>query len=219
MITEHGFWLRNNESITCISTLGPVGSSSEAAALHMEILLGRKLKIHLFSSFELASAYTENHTDCALLVANAYRDSDYFYMNPKTTLMGSFFFSPPHYFICSRSKDELKRKLENKKRISIVTHNAPASRLNDVISSMQNNGYEFSEDKIEVHYTEATSKGAQDVSNGLYDCCLSNEIAAKHSNLEIISLPLIIEMTWVVFVKTNINLKEHKQCLLSDVKI
>jgi bacilysin biosynthesis protein BacA len=184
----------------------------------MQTLLGRKLEIHLFDSFEVAARYSEKQNDCALLVANAYRDSDYFYMNPKTSLLGSFFFRTPDYFICCKDKMALKKKLNLKKRISIVTHKAPSSRIKDLIISAIENGFNFDLDNIEIEYTEATSKGAEEVSRNAFDCCLTNKVAANKYLLDIVSLPLVIEMTWAVFIKTNKTIKEHKQCLLSDAQ-
>lgn len=203
------FWLRDYRVIHKIATLGPSGTSSESAAQYMQTLLGRKLDIHLFDSFELASRYTEDRSDCALLVANAYRDADYFYMNPKTSLLGSFFFRTPDYFICCKDKEELKNKLNLKKRISIVTHKAPSSRIKDLIISARNNGFNFDLNNIEIEYTDATSKGAEEVSRNAFDCCLTNKSAANKYLLDVVSLPLVIEMTWAVFIKTNNKIKER----------
>ncbi len=94
MMDQSYFWLRDNNDINTVATLGPKSSSSEAAAKYFSTLINRPLKILLFDTFEEASDYVELTDNAALLVANAYQKTDFFYMNPKTLLSGSFFFSP-----------------------------------------------------------------------------------------------------------------------------
>ncbi len=209
------FWLRDPKHLWKIATFGPSGSSSEAAAKYIQDILDRKLEIHLFDSFEQASTYTERHEGCALLVANAYRGSDYFYMNPKTTLLGSLYFRTPDYYICCKNKSILLKKLKQKERISIVTHRAPSSRLKDLNISSKDKGFKFNLDNIIIKYTESTSEGAASVYKNIFDCCLTNEISATKFMLNIVSPPLAIEMIWSVFMSTNYNSEENEQCLIS----
>ncbi|HHL2498345.1 TPA: hypothetical protein ACQ301_000315 [Yersinia enterocolitica] len=93
MINKY-FWLKDINSITSVSTLGPKGTSSEAAAEYLSTLINRPLDINFFDSFEKASTHVENASNTALLVANAYHGIDFFYMNPNTILSGAFFSLP-----------------------------------------------------------------------------------------------------------------------------
>jgi len=216
---QHAFWLRSLEYVNSIATLGPKGTSSEAAAEYLASLMGRELEIRLFDSFEQACCHTEQNIDSVLLVANAYRDVDYFYMNPCINLAGSFHYSPPYYYMCCKSVEKAGHKLRLKKRITIATHRAPSSRIHDIIESLHKGGWQFDLSKTEIVYTEATSEAAKGVKSGEYDFCLVNEYAADLYQLDVISDPLIIEMVWTLFVKTNPLSKEHKQCQLRSVQL
>ena len=219
MESNFAFWLRSLESVNSIATLGPKGTSSEAAAEFLASLMGRNLEITLFDSFEQACSHTEQNNHSVLLVANAYRDVDYFYMNPCINLAGSFHYSPPYYYICCESVEKVCHRLKLKKRITIATHRAPSSRLHDMIESLKQGGWEFDLSRTEIVYTESTSEAAKGVKNGINDFCLINEYAADLYQLDVISNPLIIEMVWTVFVKTNPQSKEHKQCQLKSVQL
>jgi len=219
MENNFAFWLRSLESVNSIATLGPKGTSSEAAAEFLASLMGRNLEIKLFDSFEQACSHTEQYNHSVLLVANAYRDVDYFYMNPCINLAGSFHYSPPYYYICCESVEKACHRLKLKKRITIATHRAPSSRLHDMIESLKKSGWEFDLSRTEIVYTESTSEAAKAVKNGISDFCLINEYAADLYQLDVISNPLIIEMVWTVFVKTNPQSKEHKHCQLRSVQL
>ncbi len=209
---QNAFWLRSLEGVKSIATLGPKGTSSESAAKYLASLIGRTFEIKLFDSFEQACCHTEENTDSVLLVANAYRDVDYFYMNPCINLAGSFHYDPPYYYMCCRSTGEVRHKLRLRKRITIATHRAPSSRLHDIIDFLGKENWIFDPSKIEIIYTEATSEAAADVKNGKYDLCITNKSSIELYQLHIISPPLIIEMVWTLFVRTNPLNKEHKQC-------
>lgn len=199
MLKEQFFGLQGLSDYEEISTLGPDGTSSQAAAVFLSTLLDRDLNINLFNSFELAGNYTESNHQSVLLVANAYRDIDLFYMTPNLKLAGSFFFTPPDYYICCRDKTLLKQKIELKKRILLSSHRAPSSRIPNLLDSISINGWNIDLSKIEISFEESTAKAALSVTNNESDLCLINESAAKLYELDIISLPMVIEMVWSVF--------------------
>ncbi len=209
MITNNdNFWLRQTPQITCIATLGPEGSSSQCAARYLSTLIGEKLEILLFDTFEQASEYVEQNESCLLLVANAYQRVDNFYMNARTLLLGSFFFAPPAYYVACRDISALNIKLSSNKPISIASHHAPLSRLENLIQSSEQYVPGLSNAQIEVMASDSTSRGAQLTADGRVDCCLANTDAIKLHHLNIISQPLHIEMTWVAFSNSTIRQKE-----------
>lgn len=209
MMDQNYYWLRDNSDITTVATLGPQSSSSEAAAHYYSNLIKRPLKILLFDTFEKASDFVERHDNVVLLVANAYKRADFFYMNPKTLLSGSFFFSPPKYYLCCKELHELQQKINNNNTITIDTHHAPISRLDDLIKTAHPSVIDLSTANLNIKLSTSTSQSAIHVSKGLSDCCLVNSDSIKLYNLEKISAPLTIEMTWVLFIKNKQRQKEE----------
>ena len=209
MMDQSFYWLRDNSNITTVATLGPKSSSSEAAANYYSNLLDRPLKILLFDTFEKASDFVEKNDNVALLVANAYKKADYFYMNPRTLLSGSFFFSPPKYYLCCRNLHELQQKINNNHTITIDTHHAPVSRLDGLIKTASPSVVDLSKANLKIKLSPSTSQSAIHVSEGLSDCCLVNSDSIKLYQLEKISAPLTIQMTWVLFIKNKQRQKEE----------
>ena len=203
MLEKQCFWLRELSQYKEISTLGPEGTSSQAAALYLSSLLSRTFDIKLYGSFELAANHTESNNKSILLVANAYRDIDLFYMTPDLQLAGSFFFAPPNYYICCRDKKVLLQKLAFKKRIRLSTHKAPSSQIPDILNSIKCDDLNIDPTKVEISFEESTAEAAVSVFNDESDLCLVNENAAKLYDLDIISPPMIIEMIWSIFCKST----------------
>lgn len=202
------FWLRQAPHLTSIATLGPEGSSSQCAAKYLSSLIGEQLNILLFSTFEQASKHVESNDTCLLLVANAYQRVDNFYMNNQTLLLGSFFFAPPTYYLACKDISELTFKILSKKTISIASHHAPLSRLEDLIQSSEKRVSGIRKSQIDVQLIDSTSVGAQKTALGKVDCCLANIDAINLHNLTVISQPLHIEMTWAAFSKNTTTQKE-----------
>src|ERR1035437_8332092 len=95
------YWLHDIGNIDMVATLGPEGTSSEFAATYLsEDIIRKRLEIKLFQTFETGCDYSESNRNCVFLVANAYRDVNVFYMSKKVKLLGSFYYSPPPYYIC-----------------------------------------------------------------------------------------------------------------------
>ncbi|OKP01097.1 hypothetical protein [Xenorhabdus eapokensis] len=199
------FWIRNPPKITSIATLGPEGTSSQSAAKYLTNLIGGPLDILLFDTFELASEYVEKNESCIFLVANAYQRVDNFYMNKNTLLLGSFFYSPPAYYLGCKTSLALEKKIAEQQTIKIATHHAPLSRLESLIESAEDKIFGISDAHLKIEITNSTSNGAKLVVNGEVDCCLANADAIKHYGLTAISHPLHIEMTWGVFSNNQIH--------------
>ncbi|WP_333783556.1 prephenate dehydratase domain-containing protein [Xenorhabdus littoralis] len=191
-----------------MATLGPEGTSSQSAAKHLSNLIGMPLDILLFDTFELAFEHVENNESCIFLVANAYQRVDNFYMNENTLLLGSFFYSPPTYYLGCNNLLALEKKIAEQQTIKIATHHAPLSRLKGLIESTEDKILGISDAHLEIEVTSSTSNGARLVANGDVDCCLANADAIKHYGLTAISQPLHIEMTWVVFSNRQIHKRQ-----------
>jgi bacilysin biosynthesis protein BacA len=207
ILNNDNFWLRQTPPITSIATLGPEGSSSQCAARYLSSLIGEQLEVLLFNTFEQASEHVESNESCLLLVANAYQRVDNFYMNDRTLLLGSFFFAPPTYYLACKDISNLKLKVLSEKTISIASHHAPLSQLDNLIRSSEKTVFGIQKSQVEVQLTDSTSDGAQKTAAEIVDCCLANIDAINLNNLTVISHPLHIEMTWVVFSKNTITQK------------
>ncbi|WP_426577795.1 prephenate dehydratase domain-containing protein [Xenorhabdus stockiae] len=205
ILNTDNFWIRSLPEISSIATLGPEGTSSQSAAKYLTNLIGKPLDTLLFDTFELAFEYVENNESCIFLVANAYQRVDNFYMNKNTLLLGSFFYSPPDYYLGCKTSLTLEKKIAEKKTIKIATHHAPLSRLQSLIESAEDKISGITDAHLEIEITNSTSNGARLVVNGDVDCCLANSDAIKHYGLTAISHPLHIEMTWGVFFNSQIH--------------
>ncbi|PHM52800.1 hypothetical protein [Xenorhabdus sp. KK7.4] len=199
MFKTDNFWISNLPEISSIATIGPEGASSQSAAKYLRNLIRKPLDILLFDTFELASNYMGKNESCILLVTNAYQRVDNFYMDKKILLIGSFFYSPPDYYLGCKNYLALKKKIAEQQTIKIATYYAPLSRLESLIRSPKNRIFGISDAYLEIEIINSTSHGARLVVNGNVDCCLANSDAIKHYGLTAISHPLHIEMTWGVF--------------------
>ncbi|MCC8365926.1 hypothetical protein J8V57_06475 [Xenorhabdus sp. PB61.4] len=199
------FWIKNPPEISSIATLGPEGASSQSAAKYLRNLIRKPLDILLFDTFELASNYMKKNESCILLVTNAYQQVDNFYMDKNTILIGSFFYSPPDYYLGCKTYLALKKKIAEQQTIKVATHYASLSRLESLIRSPKNRIFGISDACLELEIINSTSHGARLVVNGDIDCCLANANAIKHYGLTPISHPLHIEMTWGVFFNSRIH--------------
>lgn len=217
MMDQNYFWLRDNNDISTVATLGPKSSSSEAAANYFSTLINRPLKILLFDTFEEASDYVELTDSAALLVANAYQKTDFFYMNPKTLLSGSFFFSPPAYHLCCKDINALQQKVNNNDVINIDTHHAPLSRLDDLIKTANPSVIDLSNARFNIRLSTSTSQAAIHVAEGHSDCCLVNSDSIALYQLKKISAPLTINMTWALFIKNQQRQKEEAKWTTTNV--
>lgn len=95
-------------SIIQIGTLGPSGSSSEAAAAYFIQTEERNLhySVKLFNSFQLVLHELILGELSVALVPHAYSDINLFYINPKVALDRMFIFDTPAYGL-ARSRDRV----------------------------------------------------------------------------------------------------------------
>ena len=118
------------------------------------------------------------------------------------------FFSPPAYYLACKDISNLTFKVLSEKIISIASHHAPLSRLDNLIRSSEEIVSAIRKAQVDVLLTDSTSGGAQKTAAEDVDCCLANIDVISLYNLTVISQPLYIEMTWVAFSKNTITQKD-----------
>lgn len=187
--------INKKEMYACISeftiaTLGPKGTSSEFIAKDLAKTLGvKKENIILYSSYEEAFEMVKKKKNSLLLVANAYKNVNLFYMEDNISLIGSFVKETPLYGIASNNYK--KNDFLSDKDIKIVSHHAPKSLIDTII-----NEYGL---KIDIIDCLSTSEAAHLVNIGKYKYCLTNEEAQKKYNLNFIVPIKQITMLWSLF--------------------
>ncbi|WP_199746758.1 MULTISPECIES: hypothetical protein [unclassified Amycolatopsis] len=173
-----------------IATLGPAGTSSEAAGWHLAGRLGIARDIgavELFPSYEEARAAVKEGRASRLLVANAYQGISEFYMDRVLGLERAFVFDTPLYGLASRQDRPLPLTCQ------ISTHPAPVALIGQLLPP----GYEVAE----VDYALSTSAAAERAANGEVDLALTTRPAAQRHGLRFISRTRPIRMLWSVFTR------------------
>jgi prephenate dehydratase len=182
------FGIANWHKVT-IHTLGPNGTSSEAAASFFTQWFGRRypdscVQLHLCDSYEYARSSMEEHTPEVLIVANAYPQINTFYMDPRLSLVATFMFDTPLYGLVSKGP-------LTKKKLTVATHPAPVLLIEELLPQ----GLEVGS----VIFALSTSAAAAAVAKGEVDVALTTEVAAKIHGLQFISSTRPIKMLWSVF--------------------
>lgn len=171
-----------------IATLGPSGTSSEASAEYLlSSLKAEHGKYSLFPSYEEAYESLVSGVSNVLLVANAYKGIDKFYMSKDIQLLFPFVFETPLYGVAKRPGEEL----DTERPLVIATHHAPSSLLSWFLADFDM--------KYEVLFVNSTSEAAVKLQKGDVDLCLTTENAVKKYNIEFISPTRTILMLWSVF--------------------
>lgn len=171
-----------------IATLGPSGTSSEASAEYLlSSLKAEHGKYLLFPSYEEAYESLVSGVSNVLLVANAYKGIDKFYMSKDIKFLFPFVFETPLYGVAKRPCEEL----DTGRPLIIATHHAPSSLLPWFLADFDMN--------YEVLLVNSTSEAAVKLQNGDVDLCLTTENAVKKYNIEFISPTRTILMLWSVF--------------------
>ncbi|MGH9130907.1 MAG: hypothetical protein ACRDWV_04390 [Acidimicrobiales bacterium] len=186
-----------------VATLGPAGTSSEAAGHALSQMLAvdpdgeseAASPVALYPSYEAASSAVLNESAARLLVANAYHGVNAFYMEPRLALECAFVFDPPQYGVAARSVDPLPF------RTRVATHPAPEALLHQlpVAGTMV----------AEVEYVLSTSAAAALVAQGGADLALTTAPAARLHGLHFVSGTRCIRMLWSVFVR-QVTLSETR---------
>lgn len=175
-----------------IGTLGPVGTSSEAAVTHfLQTYKGnsKNYSISLFNSFQ-SVLHELTHGDLSMaLVPHACSDVNLFYIDQRIVLHQMFTFDTPDYGLAKRSDRVLSANYYR-----VVSHPAPAHLLNNLLSTMGISNYK-------VEFVTSTSKAAEEVYEGRADLALTNMNAIKKYNLICCALYGPIRMGWSVFAK------------------
>ncbi|RMO90021.1 hypothetical protein ALQ33_00952 [Pseudomonas syringae pv. philadelphi] len=176
-----------------IHTLGPSGTSSEAAAgFFTEWFAQRhpesRVQISLSHSYEHACSTMDERTPRVLIVANAYPQIHNFYMNPRLSLVATFVFDTPEYGLVSKGQ-------LNTRKLTIATHPAPLLLIQELLPE----GLEVDS----VIFSLSTSAAAAAVARGEVDVALTTEVAAHIHGLQFISKTRPIRMLWSVFSPVN----------------
>ncbi|MCP2727562.1 hypothetical protein [Limnofasciculus baicalensis] len=178
-----------------LGTLGPSGTSSEYALIHVvSQLISEELSIstQLFNSFpELKEALLHNQVDLAL-VPHAYDQINEFYMEPSLELGFIFTYPTPIYGLAKKKNSSVIFKGSR-----LVTHPAPLPLLSKLLPDSQD------ESEIKVDLSLSTSDAAIQVKEGLADLAITNEKAAQIYDLEFISTYGKIHMSWSIFQKKS----------------
>lgn len=175
-----------------IATLGPSGTSSEASAQYLlSSLKNSHGKYSLFPTYEEAYENLVSGTSNILLVANAYKGIDKFYMSKDIQFLFPFVFETPLYGVAKRPCEELNRN----RSLVIATHHAPSCLLPWFLADFDM--------KYEVLFVNSTSEAAIKLQKGEVDLCLTTVNAAQKYNVEFISPTRTILMLWSVFGKKS----------------
>ena len=108
-----------------IATLGPEGTSSQAAAQYVANFVGTVEAVQLFPSFEESAETVQKGNADLFVVAHAYSEISRFYMDPEFDLFGVFLHDTPSYGLAIRRG----QKVVWSEKPRIVTHPAPVPLL------------------------------------------------------------------------------------------
>lgn len=183
-----------------IHTLGPKGTSSEAAAGFFtqwfdQRYPGSHIALSLSDSYEHARATMDEHRPGVLIVANAYPQINNFYMDPRLSLVATFVFDTPLYGLAS------KEPLTTRK-LTVATHPAPLMLVEELLPE----GLEVGS----VILALSTSAAAAAAAQGEVDVALTTEVAAAIYGLNFISNTRPIRMLWSVFAPTRWSVQPAK---------
>lgn len=182
-----------------IATLGPAGTSSEAAACHLREHLCMRFggtatdwPVVLHGRYELAGDALRGGTAALLVVANAYHGVSEFYMDPGLQISGAFVFDTPLYGIAAAASSPTSG------RVRIASHPAPIPLIHELLDSER-----F--DVAEIIRCDSTSEAAATVAAGKADLALTTAPASELHELTIISRARSIRMLWSIFAGRNVT--------------
>ncbi|MGX6643040.1 hypothetical protein [Legionella pneumophila] len=179
-----------------IGTLGPKGTSSEAAVTHF--IQTFKKESENYSTILLNSFQSVLHEliygDLSLaIVPHAYSAINLFYINPQISLYRMFTFNTPPYGLAKRSDGIISQR-----HCRVVSHPAPAHLLDTLLTQMGLSRYE-------ITFVNSTSKAAEEVYAQRADLALTNMNAMKKYDLVCCALYGTIQMGWSVFIKKELR--------------
>ncbi|MFI1167614.1 hypothetical protein ACH4UM_29455 [Streptomyces sp. NPDC020801] len=184
--------LLRDSDLVSVGTLGPQGTSSEAAARHFMRLSGSdgsQPSVHLFGTYEEAGAALRGGQVTHVIVANAYSEVNEFYMDPDLALANVFVMDTPLYGIAAPRNGTVPDSP------TIATHPAPEAIIGQLLPR--------SHATHKVIHSASTSAAAQAVTDGIADLALTTVPSAELHGLEFISDTRPILMVWSVFTRAE----------------
>jgi bacilysin biosynthesis protein BacA len=175
-----------------IGTLGPSGTSSEAAAAYFiqtDEKNPKSYSITLLNSFQSVLQGLIHGELSMALVPHAYNDINLFYINPQVALYRMFQFDTPAYGLARRRDMVLSQH-----SCRVVSHPAPILLLDNLLAQIGLSVYE-------IGFVSSTSKAAEEVYENKADLALTNMNAINKYNLVCCALYGPIQMGWSVFIK------------------
>jgi len=178
----------NELRTVCLVTLGPEGTSSEVAAQYFldQVETADKTLV-LCSNYEQAADKVVAGVADLLLVANAYKGINDFYMSPALYFICAYFYQTPMYGVAAR-KDWAA---EPNRRYTIATHHAPISLVPWFLQGMALD--------YDLVHADSTAAAARAVRTGETDLCVANAVAVAQQDLEFVTRTRPIRMLWSVF--------------------
>ncbi len=177
-----------------IATLGPAGTSSQAAATTFAARIthehGVAADTDLYETYEGASAAVLGESADLLVVANAYASVDAFYMNPDLSLAAAFVQVTPEYGIAVPRPDSVPRA------VRVATHPAPRPLIAQLLPESMS-----VRDVVMVHSTSAAAAATRAAT---VDAALTTAPAAHLHDLTFISRTRVIQMLWSVFCRAAV---------------
>jgi hypothetical protein len=175
-----------------VATLGPSGTSSEAAAASLIALaqhhLDVRARVSLYPSFEAASIAVLQGTASVLIVANAYANANAFYMDPKLDLIGAFIADTPPYGVAARVQTPIPLCAR------VASHPAPVPLLRELLPPGV-----LVEHIVPVR---STTEAVRAMLDGEADLALTNEHALR-DDVEFVSPTRPIQMLWSIFARAG----------------
>lgn len=174
-----------------IGTLGPQGTSSEAAANFIADRCFRNesddVDIHLYSSFEeLRLAVVTGEVDLAVVPAAWQRISDFFF-TPTFARISHFDFTTPEYGLVKNGNACLVDG-----RYKVLTHDAPQLLVPFLLGDIGRH-------KLLIEIVSSTSVAARMVAEGQATFGITNVNAARMYGLTFVKTYGPIDMSWEVF--------------------
>lgn len=178
-----------------IATLGPEGTSSEAAAQALAVALARRghetVQVDLLDTYESAAARVLDGHANLVIVANAYADVSEFYMEPRFQLTAAFVKDTPNYGLAAL------KPWEGEGSLTVASHPAPIPLIEQLLPE----GLTVAA----IVPALSTSAAAEAALQGRVDAALTTVPAAGLRGLRFFTRTRSIRMLWSVFKAAEIQ--------------
>lgn len=196
------FELRHKSSLKIV-TLGPVGTSSNCAALFLVDELS-KVNSACNYSIDLKDNFNEvyeqlrcNKTDYALVPAAYERITDFFWCKDFSNVL-SFIYETPKYGIISKNDYVFSKSID----VKIASCPAVEKIVNFIGKDIQENY------NLELVRTFSTAQAAEFVANGITDIGVTNESSYeiyKGKGIKFITPRYSAKILWVIFKNNKLD--------------